>query len=154
MFTQTVNIAMNNAFILYNESLVQRRKAYDKKAEYLHEIAYRMSRPWAVEKYQQTNFRHNEVKVMIDMTFRLTTEEKAGAPAMAPAPADAPDVAPAPAQAAAAAPGLGRRYLVPAAVPGATRDVPRQPEPPIPYLGGRWTRNTRIRCSLCPQTYS
>ena len=31
MFFQTVNIAMNNAFILYNESLIQRNKAYDKK---------------------------------------------------------------------------------------------------------------------------
>ena len=133
MFFQTVNIAMNNRFILYNESLVERNRKYDKKAEYLHEIAYRMSRPWAVEKYQQTNFRHNEVKTMIDMAFRLTPQEKAGAPAMAPAPADAPDVAsdmapapadapdvaPAPAQAAAAAPGLGRRYLVPATVEGA-----------------------------------
>ena len=134
IFTQTVNIAMNNAFILYSESLVQRRKAFDKKAEYLHEIAYRMSRPWAVEKYQQTNHRHNEIKTMIDMVFRLTPQEKAVAPAMAPAPANAPDVAPdmvpapayapnvapaqavapapayapdvAPAQAAAAAPGL------------------------------------------------
>ena len=31
MFTQTVNIAMNNAFILYNESLVERIKPMTRK---------------------------------------------------------------------------------------------------------------------------
>ena len=93
MIYQTVNIAMNNAWILYSESTIQRNKAYDKKAEYLHKIAYRMSRPFAVEKYQCTNHRHQEVKTMIDMVFRLNPQEQVGAPAMAPAPADAPDVA-------------------------------------------------------------
>ena len=153
MFYQTLNIAMNNAFILYSESLVERDRKYDKKADYLHEIAYRMSRPWAVEKYQRTNFRHAEVKSMIDMVFKLDDAEKRGAPAMAPAP----DVAPAPAapdvpQAAAARLGLGCRYLVPAAVAGAVREEPSAPEPATPYLGGRWVGNTRRRCSLCPTT--
>ena len=165
IFTQTVNIAMNNAFILYNESQVQRHKAFDKKAEYLHEIAYRMSRPWAVQKFQQTNHRHSESRTMIDMVFRLTKEEKAVAPGPANAPDVAPDVAPpqapdvAPPQAPVVAPprvavrGPVRYYNVPAAVGGATRDVQPilVPPPPTPFLGGRWTRAGRIRCSLCPQ---
>ena len=67
-----------------------------------------MSRPFAVEKYQCTDRRHQEVKTMIDMVFRLDPQEKAGAPAMAPvpdvAPADAATVAPVPAVAPADAP--------------------------------------------------
>ena len=51
LFYQTVNISMNNAWILYRESPFPRNRAYDQKAEYLHKIAYRMSRPFAVEKY-------------------------------------------------------------------------------------------------------
>ena len=171
IFTQTVNIAMNNAFILYNESNVQKDKAFDKKAEYLHEIAYRMSRPWAVEKYQQTDRRHTENKTMIDMVFRLTREEKEGAPAQANAPDVAQDVAAdvapvvaadvAPVVAADVAPdvarvavrGRVRHYNVPAAVPGSSRDVQPELDPPptTPFLGGRWTRAARSRCSLCPQ---
>ena len=82
------------------------------------------------------------------------------APVPAVAPADAPHApaqadAPAPAQAAAARLGLERRYMVPAAVAGATRDVPtaRAAQPAIPYLGGRWTARGRNRCTLCPSTF-
>ena len=112
---------------------------------------------------------------MIDMVFRLSTQEKAGAPAMAPvpdvapadaaagapvpavAPADAPHApadAPAPAQAAAARLAFGRHYMVPAAVAGATRYVPTAAQQPaIPFLGGRWTSDERNRCSLCPRNF-
>ena len=171
LFYQTVNIAMNNAWILYRESDISRERANDQKAEYLHEIAYRISRPFAVDKYQRTNRRHMEVKTMIDMVFKLDTQEKAGAPAMAPvpdvapadaaavapvpavAPADAPHApadAPAPAQAAAAE----RHYMVPAAVAGATRDVPTEAQQPaIPFLGEKWTSVERKRCSLCSRNF-
>ena len=44
MFFQIVNIAMNNAFILYNESNIEGHRLYKKKAPYLHEVAYRMER--------------------------------------------------------------------------------------------------------------
>ena len=43
VFYQTVNIAMNNSWILYHKSDFQREAAYEQKAEYLHEIAYRMA---------------------------------------------------------------------------------------------------------------
>ena len=170
MIYQMVNIGMNNAYILYNESNVERNRLYNLKANYLHEAAYRMCRPWAVHKYRTTNHRHRESKTMLDMAFKLSNAEKGlpvapDAPEVAPPDApDAPEVAPpvapaqaaappvAPAQAAAAAPRPGRPFIVPAAVAGATRDVPKQEAgEEHPYLGGRWTRNTKIRCSLCPQ---
>ena len=91
---------------------------------------------------------------MLDMAFKLSSEEKGLPPDMAPADApdvalDALDVAPplapaeaaappplAPAQAAAAAaPGPGRHYIVPAAVLGASRNIPRQDAGEISYLG-------------------
>ena len=159
MFYQTVNIAMNNAWILYTESLFPQERGFGLKANYLHEIAYRMARPFAVEKYQSTNRRHQEIKTMIDMVFRLNNDEKAGAPATAPDPvvdpaaaadaADAPAPAPAPAR-------LGRQHTAPAQVAGATRDVPTeaQANPVVPYLGGRWTSTARFRCSLCPKSFN
>ena len=76
MLYQTVNIAMYNVFILYKESNIENSRIYNKKAEYLHEIAYRMCRPWAVHKYRNTNFRHHEDKTMLDMAFKLSSEEK------------------------------------------------------------------------------
>ena len=165
LFYQTINIAMNNSWILYRESNFPRERGYDHKAEYLHEIAYRMSRPFAVEKYQHTDHRHSEVKTMIDMVFKLNDQEKQVAPARAPAdaaamapvpavaPADAPhDAADAltPAQAAAAR----RGYILPAEVAGAYREPVTEQRPTIiPYLGGRWTSVERVRCTLCPRHF-
>ena len=99
MFFQMVNIAMNNAFILYNESNVERHRLYKKKAPYLHEVAYRMCRPWAIQKYRNTDNRHCENKVMLNMAFKLTDLERGDqlriqVPGQAPRPAVAPAVAP------------------------------------------------------------
>ena len=154
VFYQTINIGMNNAFILYIESNFRREKGYNIKADYLHEIAYRMARPFAVHKYQRTHHTQRESKTMLDMVFKLDAQEKAGAGAAAAgaAAAGAADAAPVPADADVAV-GLGRRYVVPAAVPGAIREVPPVPEPEIPYRGGRWTATGRNRCSLCPRPY-
>ena len=178
VFYQTVNIAMNNSWILYRESDFPRERAYEQKAEYLHEIAYRMARPFAVEKYQHTDPRKSESKTMINMVFRLSDEEKQVAAAMAPAaPEDAADMAPAapaaPAVAADMAPVAGpagapapivvptpeqiaaaaaHGYVMPMTVRGAIREsITERRVPETPYLGGRWASVDRIRCTLCPK---
>ena len=74
IFFQMINIAMNNAFILYDESDVEKSPKYKLKAPYLNEVAYRMCRPWAVEKYRRTSNRQRDNKVMLAMAFRLTAE--------------------------------------------------------------------------------
>merc|ERR1711895_383645 len=51
MFFQLINIAMNNAFILYSESTHYDPRQYSEKGQFLNEVAYRMCRPWAVLKY-------------------------------------------------------------------------------------------------------
>ena len=76
MLFQIINIAMNNAFILYNESEVDRRPIFKKKAPYLNEVAYRMCRPWAIVKYRQTSNRQRDNKTMLNMAFKLTAEER------------------------------------------------------------------------------
>ena len=170
VFYQTVNIAMNNAWILYHESGFQRETAYSQKADYLHEIAYRMARPFAVHKYQHTDPRKSENRLMINMVFRLSPDEKLrqppapvapqdapAAPAVAadiapvagPAVAEFPIVVPTPAQIATAA---AHGYVMPNIVDGAIREpITERRVPVTPYLGGRWASVDRIRCTLCPR---
>ena len=156
VFFQMVNIAMNNAFILYSERPVEQNKIYKHKADYLHKVAYRMCRPWAIFKYQHTDPRHKLNKEMIDQVFNLTPAEKVIAPQPAPrdapqpAPRDAPQPAPRGAPQPAHLPWLP--HNVPPNVAGATRlEQPRQDPGDHPYLGGRWIRNSKTRCSFCPQ---
>ena len=167
VFYQTINIAMNNSWILYRESDFPRERAYEQKAEYLHEIAYRMARPFAVHKYQHTDPRKSESKLMINMVFRLSDDEKQVAPAApedapaapavaadmapvaGPAGAPAPIVVPTPEQIAAAA---AHGYVMPMTVRGAIREsITERRVPETPYLGGRWASVDRIRCTLCPK---
>ena len=164
---------MNNAWILHHESDFQHREAqYEEKAAYLHEIAYRMARPFGTHKYQRTDPRKAESKVMINMVFQLTDEEKLAPAAPTPAapeddseddPEDAPEDAPAaaaglpptewdlPTEAqinAAAAHG----YVMPKTIEGAVRKKIAEARPPVtPYLGGRWESVKRLRCTLCPK---
>ena len=148
MFFQIINIAMNNAFILYDESDVEKSPKYKLKAPYLNEVAYRMCRPWAIVKYGQTDNRHHYKKTMLNMPFKLPDQERGDR--QAPPPAVAPAVEP------AVAPAALPHWLPhnpPATVKDAVRDVPTSDAGDHhPYLGGRWFRIKKTRCSYCPQT--
>ena len=47
IFFQMINIVMNNAFILYDESDIEKSPKYKEKAQYHNEVAYRLCTPRA-----------------------------------------------------------------------------------------------------------
>ena len=146
MFFQLINIAMNNAYILYSESTHYDPNQYSEKAQYLNDVSYRMCRPWAILKYNQQDNRQRDSKVMLRMAFKLSDADlrvPPRAPQPEEAPAPAPE-APAPEQAPAPAP-------VPAPGPAskATRIAPNHPVGDIPYFGGRWSLIKKSRCNFC-----
>ena len=142
MFFQLLNIAMNNAYILYSESEVYDPVRYNEKAQYLNDVAYRMCRPWALEKYSQLDPRQENNKVMLRMAFRIIDRDLR-VPPRAPQPEEAP------------APPVPQAPLVADAAPDAeepprfSRDVPVHQVGKIPYLGGRNTLSGRQRCHFC-----
>ena len=74
LFYQMVNIAMNNAWILYNGRTPHRQGHITEKSNFLFEIAYSMCRPWAIQKYHRNRY-HPKNKEMIQSSFCLTAEE-------------------------------------------------------------------------------
>ena len=77
VFYQLINIAMNNAFILYDQRPHPRiQESYTSKGDFLTEVAYRMCRPWAVEKYRRLGNRHPQSRIILHSTFQLTDAER------------------------------------------------------------------------------
>ena len=155
-----INIAMNNAFILYDQRPHPRiQESYTSKGDFLTEVAHRMCRPWAVEKYRSLGNRFPNSRLMLNSTFHLINEERGyllqPPPAEAPAPsAQAPAAQAPPPPAAIGGQAALPHWLpivVPQAVPGAVRDeIPNYHPLPteIPFLGGRWSGNIRRRYTL------
>ena len=172
MFFQLINIAMNNAYILFSAHPMYNHRQYSEKAVYLKDVAYNMCRPFALMRHRQLRARHEYIKVMLRMAFRIPEEPAYQVPAVAappppaaeePIPADAeepvaavaappPPAAEEPVAAVAAPPPPAAEELLPvdaAAVPRFRRDIPIHPVGRIPYRGGRNTLSSRQRCNFC-----
>ena len=155
MFYTTINIAMNNAWILYKDRPHPRpdpnlQKSYNSKFSFLYEVAYRMCRPWGVQRYLEINYRHSDIMRSLHSVFKLTREERGDvrpAPARARGPEPVPEPAPVLEPALAAAAWLP--HVAPLAVNNAIRSEAPNVVPVHPFYGGRWLGNSRQSCDIC-----
>ena len=160
VFYTMINIAMNNAFILFESRphpRPQHTARITTKSDYLMEVAYNMCRPWGVMRYRNLGNRQQAVKVMLDSTFLLTAAEKMQQQPpqedndAQPQVDDQPQIDDDQPQPQAVLPAWFP-LVVPDTVPNAIRSDPKfalQPNE-TPFRGGRWLDNNRQRCTFCP----